>query len=272
VPLVAVGEIHGSTAEHDFFRRLITDARFARPVNDLVVEFGNARYQRLADRYVTGKHVTLKQLSVVWRQTTQRGSPVWDAPVYQRFFTMVRSVNSRLPARSKLRILLGDSPINWGKIDVCNHPEVDWQNPRCLDYWYQRQATDYANLIRNQVLAKGRRALLIAGDAHFFRPPASSEPDTSSVISLVEHDRPHSVFIVMPYHGFAIPQPRVDALLSTWPRNSVATITGTWLGALPAWLFFGPDEPSTPEQPRFPNLLAQGTLEERFDALLRLRN
>lgn len=271
VPVVAIGEIHGSVSEHDFLRRLITDPRFAGTVNDLVVEFGNARYQRLADRYVAGKAVTLKQLSVVWLQTTQRGSPVWNASVYPRFFVMVRTLNSRLPARRKLRILLGDPPIDWRRINPnCNHPETDWQNPRCLDYWYQQRESHYAGAVNRQVLARGRKALLIAGGAHFFRPPASAEPDTSSLIDQIERYRTHSVFIVQPYTGFAVPQPRVDALVSSWKPNSVATITGTWVGALPARALFGPDEPSTPEQPRGPNLLAQGTLEERFDALLRL--
>jgi hypothetical protein len=271
VPLVAVGEIHGSALEHDFLRRLITDARFARLADDLVVEFGNARYQRLVDRYVAGKPVTLKELSVVWLQTTQRGTPVWSSPVYPRFFRMVRGLNSRLSARRRLRILLGDPPIDWRRINPnCNQPETDWHRPQCIDYWYQRRESHYARAVNRHVLARGRRALLIAGGAHFFRPPASAEPDTSSLIDQIERYRARSVFIVQPYTGFAVPEPRVDAVVSRWKPDSVAAITGTWVGALPARLLFGPDEPSTPEQPRGPNLLAQGTLEERFDALLRL--
>jgi hypothetical protein len=269
-PVVAVGEIHGSALEHDFLRRLITDARFARAANDLVVEFGNARYQRLVDRYVAGKRVTLKQLSVAWLQTTQRGSPVWSSAVYPRFFRMVRTLNLRLPLRGRLRILLGDPPIDWRRIKNCNQPDLDWQRPQCIDYWFQQRESHYANVVNKEVLARGRKALLIAGGAHFFRPPAAAEVDTSSVIDQIERYRPHSVFIVQPYTGFVVPQPRVDQLVSTWKPNSVAVITGTWVGALPARAFFGPDEPSTPEQPRGPNLLAQGTLEERFDALLRL--
>lgn len=265
--LVAIGEIHGSESQHRFFRKLINDPRFSRTVDDIVVEFGNARYQRVADRYLAGENVPFSQLRQVWGQTTQRPSGVWESPLYASFFRMVRALNERLPAARRIRVLLGDPPIDWATISACHEPAKDWRRPECIDYWYQRRDSHYANVVIGQVLAKGERALLIAGGAHFFRPPPR---DTGSLIGIVEARYPRSVFIVLPYVRFVIPQPRVDRLVSRWRPDTIASLKHTWVGALPARVLFGPDEPSTPEQPRFPNPFAQGTVNDRLDAFLKI--
>ena len=52
-----LGEIHESRQEHELLRKLIVAPGFADKVNDIVVEFGNSRYQGVADRYVAGENV-----------------------------------------------------------------------------------------------------------------------------------------------------------------------------------------------------------------------
>jgi hypothetical protein len=51
-PIVAFGEIHGLEQQHTFLRALIADPQFGRTVQTIVVEFGNAKYQSIADAYV----------------------------------------------------------------------------------------------------------------------------------------------------------------------------------------------------------------------------
>ena len=72
-PLVAVSEGagHGELETREFFAALIRDRRFAPTVRNLVIEFGNARYQAVLDRYVTGAPVTRDELRHVWEDTTQ---------------------------------------------------------------------------------------------------------------------------------------------------------------------------------------------------------
>lgn len=54
-PLVAFSEPrHGARGTREFVTSLVRHPRFVGTVNDLVVEFGNARYQDIADRYVAG--------------------------------------------------------------------------------------------------------------------------------------------------------------------------------------------------------------------------
>lgn len=54
LPLVAIGEVHRNQQLHDFLVRLLRDPRFLPMGGDVVVEFGNARYQDRVDRYVAG--------------------------------------------------------------------------------------------------------------------------------------------------------------------------------------------------------------------------
>jgi hypothetical protein len=43
--VVALDEVHGDERSHAFRLSLIRDARFAATVDDILVEFGNSRYQ-----------------------------------------------------------------------------------------------------------------------------------------------------------------------------------------------------------------------------------
>src|SRR6185436_7324801 len=51
--LVALGDEQG----HAFRLALIRDPRFTSVVNDIVVEFGSARYQGVMDRFIRGEEV-----------------------------------------------------------------------------------------------------------------------------------------------------------------------------------------------------------------------
>jgi hypothetical protein len=48
-------------------------------MNDIVVEFGNSRYQDVMDRFVRGEDVPHAQLQPVWQNTAQ-AHEIWDVP------------------------------------------------------------------------------------------------------------------------------------------------------------------------------------------------
>src|SRR5918995_6751529 len=84
--IVALGEGgHGNEQGHAFRLSLIRDPRFAQVVNDIVVEFGNSRYQEIIDEFVSGSDVPYASLRKVWQDTTQPHD-VWDRPIYEEFF------------------------------------------------------------------------------------------------------------------------------------------------------------------------------------------
>jgi hypothetical protein len=85
-------------------------------VDDIVVEFGNARCQDTTDRFIAGQPVADPELRAVWRNTTQSPRRTWDAPVYEQFYRTVRAVNWARPTDRQIRVLLGDPPIDWAAV------------------------------------------------------------------------------------------------------------------------------------------------------------
>jgi hypothetical protein len=75
---LAVEPRHGAGGTREFLTSLLRHPRFVGTVNDLVVEFGNARYQDIADRYVAGDPVARDQLKQIWENTTV--VTPWHAP------------------------------------------------------------------------------------------------------------------------------------------------------------------------------------------------
>jgi uncharacterized iron-regulated protein len=155
--VVAIGESHNISEAGEFYNSLVASDRFARVADTVVVEFGNTRYQKVIDDYVSGKSVSRRLLTRVWRDTTQIGA--WDAPMYEAFFRAVRSANANRPVAMRLRVLLGDPPIDWSTITS----REDWE---ALARGRERFM---ARLIREKVIDKDQSALVIAGLAHVTR-------------------------------------------------------------------------------------------------------
>ncbi len=160
--VVALGEgSHGNRPAHEFRLKLIRDPRFTAAVQDIVVEFGNARYQDTMDAFVNGAEVAYETLRRAWMDTTQPDA-IWDSPIYEELFRAVRSVNARLPKERRLRVLLGDPPIDWETVKTRED----------LDRFATKRDEHAADVIRRESLAKGRKALVIYGDYHFTRTNA----------------------------------------------------------------------------------------------------
>lgn len=101
--------------QYDLLGKLVAAPGFADRVNDIVLEFGNAKYQDVVDRYISGENVTIDQIQGAWRDTVGALGPV--SPVYGEFYKTVRSVNLRLPRQRRLRLVLGDPPIDWSRAE-----------------------------------------------------------------------------------------------------------------------------------------------------------
>lgn len=264
--VVALGEgAHGNEQAHTLRMSLIRDPRFAATVNDIVVEFGAAQNQSLMDRFVDGKDVSDSDLKKVWQDTTQT-FPVWDVPVYEEFFRAVRAVNMSLPKDKRLRILLGDPPVDWDK----NPPRA-----------YDRDG-HAAELIQREVLAKKRRALVIYGDWHFFRrqPTMVDAKDESkawpkntnpSLVNLLERQSGIKAYTIRTHTeggDLATLQPEAKS----WPAPSLIKLKGTILGTQPFGFYLhSPVKSMSPDGVEHNlKVLPEFTMEEQFDALLYL--
>jgi hypothetical protein len=228
-PLVALGEHHQLQEFHDFLTALIVHPDFPMAVNDVVVEFGNALYQEVADRFVVaGDPVANAELEPIWRNTIG-GGVLWDAPVYGQFFRNLRAVNWRLPPEQRIRVLLGDPPVDFGALENgSDHDPVPTESDR---------DPFYAGVVERDVLAKGRKALLIAGGPHLRRGLSTNvNPNQANAATLIAEKHRDSLFAVdvLPLNpGWASDEvlQRLQTEFAEWPRPSFAVVAGTWLGA-----------------------------------------
>jgi hypothetical protein len=161
-PLVALGEVLQLQEFYDFLTALLYHPLLPEKITDIVVEFGNACYQEIADRFLlTDQPVAKADLQQIWR--TASGNILWDAPVYEQFFVTVRAINWTLPPSQRLRVLLGDPPFDPYAYDFASSPDEE-----TVSAWFARDA-HYAEVVEKEVMQKGRCALLIAGRYHLLR-------------------------------------------------------------------------------------------------------
>ena len=209
------GAGHGQPDTLNFFTTLIRDSRFPRVVRNIVVEFGNARYQSVMDRYVTGEPVARDELRHVWEDTTQV-TGIWSLPMYERMFAEVRAVNAGLPPDLGIRVLLGDPPIDWGTVTSPADEDMnDWRDAH------------FAHVIEREVMNHTQKALLLIGGAHLGRKVILP----NSLIHLLDRRFPKQTLVVSVL-DLARAESAIRERLEAWPMPAGAAVRGTWFGAL----------------------------------------
>jgi hypothetical protein len=229
--LVGLCDRHGLQQEHDFIRTLLQDPALPDLIDDLVVEFGNPRLQSLADRYILATEpIPMPQVREIWRQT---GGTLWDAPVYERFFLTVRTVNESLAPDKRIRVLLGDTPIDFGRVQSA----ADADYVRTLE---NETDAHFADVVEREVLAKGRRALLLAGGGHLRRglhadqrprADAPGQPPNAGTAIVLRH--PGTLFVIDTLIVGDIDRAirtRVEDNVRDWRPLALAPLAATWLG------------------------------------------
>jgi hypothetical protein len=255
---------HGNQQGHAFRLALIRDPRFAATVNDIVVEFGNSRYQDVMDRFVRGEDVSTSALRQVWENTTQPHA-VWDRPIYEEFFQAVRGVNATLPRDHQLRVLLGDPPMNWDR--VRNHDDLlgEFKRLETMAAPFHRDAYP-ADLIRREVVEKKRRALVIYGGMHLPRRPDIFGP-FPSMVSLLEGAAKTRVFTIWT-HTLGKDLQALQEDVASWRVPSLAVTADTVLGSADFAFYYPFDLAPPPRGGEPPRRAAR--MDEEFDAVLYL--
>lgn len=223
---------HNNILGHEFRLALLHDPRFPKVVNDIVVECGNSLYQEIMDRFTSGEKVTYDELKTVWEKTTQPPG-VWNVPIYYEFFQAVRNLNATLPEDQKIRVLLGDPP-------------VDPERQSKEDYIILLGQRDIypAELIEREVIARSRRALVVYGGMHLLRKPpffpASDPsiekslnyhgPSTFSIVEILENKGIKVFSIWWNTNDELVPlQPNI----TSWEIPSLTLVKNTVLGLSP---------------------------------------
>ena len=145
--------------------------------------------------------------------------------MYEQVYRTIRAANWALPPAKRMRVLLGDPPIDWAKI-TNRSEQLLWEQRHGPVFW--------APLVEKQVLAKGRRALLNFGDDTFI-----------GVNATVAGERIYRIVDLVPPAGDL---GGLATRLSRYPRYSVIPAADTWLGSVDAGLTF--DAPGLPGNAR----------------------
>jgi hypothetical protein len=152
--VVGMSEAHGLKDADDFVFTLIRTPAFVEKVNDLVVECGNSLYQPTLDRYITGEDVPFAEVRKVWRNTTQQMCST--SGFFEQFFPLVRAINQKLPPGKRIRVLAGDSPIDWDRVKTTND----------IGNLVHDRDQNIASVMEKEVLSKHRKALMLFGVFH----------------------------------------------------------------------------------------------------------
>ena len=220
-PVVAIAESHGVRQAGDFYVALVRDTAFQRTVNDIVIEFASGQSQPLLDRYVlAGAWVPPETLRTIWRNTTKVAS--WEYPIYARWLDAVREVNRALPPGRRIRVLAGDTPVDWSRL----RGPSDWEA-------LGDNNVSFASVIANQVLAAHRRALAVLGGNHLMRTGTrDGGPNTTTRVEALHPGAMHVVWLSNGRPG----GDDVDARITDehWPRPSLVSLRGTWIGQIAA--------------------------------------
>ena len=177
------------------------------------MEFGNSRYQDVIDRFIRGEEVPGEILRRVWQDTTIP-HPIWDCPIYEQFFRAVRALNATLPRDRRLRALLGDPPIDWATVRTLE----DLRKNRV------GRSRHPADVILREVLAKGRRALVLYGAGHLYRQNLQG----ANLIEHVETASGIKAFVVITHPSANLETLGVDP--ASWPTPRIALTRGTGTG------------------------------------------
>ncbi len=242
--VVAMDAAHGNKDLDDLILHLVRDPIFPTKVNDIVVECGNSLYQSTLDHYIAGENVSLSDVRPVWRDTTLLMCSL--SGFYEQLFPVIRRINQKLPSQRKLRVLAGDSPLDWSK--VVERSEV----PLARD-------ARVASIMQNEVLSKHRKALMLFGTFHLFHRNKNAPRGLESAVQRYEKNYPGVTMVIADqlvffdstdlakYNGDAL-----ESRMASWPVPSlVQNIESTWLAdvdpayfsqMVDAYLYLGPSD------------------------------
>lgn len=225
--VVAMNAGHNNKKLDDFILSLAQNRELPGKVNDLVVECGNSLYQDILDRYIAGDSVSLDDARHAWRDTSVGMCAL--SSFYAELFPLVRRINQALPRQKRLRMLLGEPPVDWNGGKRTPSASLD-RNGRI------------ASVMMTEVFEKKHKALVLCGIERMYHDPWGN---ARSATGIYEQTYPGRTLVVETHKGFAAfidldRGHRLEARMRAWPIPSLVPIKGAWLADLDLPYFFWP--------------------------------
>lgn len=212
--VIQLGELHRSLEIHSFIQRVLRDPRFICRADDVAVEFGNSRLQKLADVYATGGTLSEAQIESMWRETSVPFT--WNAPVYRAVYETIRDINHEHLCPHPVRIVLADAPLDWSMI----------RGVKDLIPFADRD-TAMANVVEREVIAKHHHAFLITGEFHAEKR-SEDDRDGLRTAEIIERRHPDALFSIV-----TVPSPAAASALHMSAAPSFRIVHGSDLANQP---------------------------------------
>jgi hypothetical protein len=206
--VVQIGELHRSLQIHTFLQQMLRDPRFVCRLDDVAVEFGNSRLQKLADAYTSGGALSETQIASLYRETSV--PLTWNTPVYRAVYDTVRDINRTHLCPHPVRLVLADAPLDWSKIKA----------PKDLEPFADRD-TAMADTMEREVLTRHHHALLITGEFHAEKK-TNDEADGLRTAQTIERRHPGALFSIV-----TVPAPAAAKALHMGPAPSFKAAHGS---------------------------------------------
>ncbi|MCB0278171.1 MAG: hypothetical protein KDD94_01625 [Calditrichaeota bacterium] len=210
--IVAFGESHDIEEIYNFYFSLLENKNFVQIVDDIVLEFANSLYQDLLDDFISGKDISIEQLSIIWRNHSNALIQSGDSPLFIELLKRIRSANQNRSGKKQIRALAAD-------------PAIDWQTIKSAKEfwpWIGRRDRSFLRVIWDDVIDKNRKAFVILGRGHLSR----NDPYPANYFSLaelLEKRLKHPIYIIHIYT-------EMKQLELTNP--SLIEIKNSWIGRL----------------------------------------
>jgi hypothetical protein len=157
--VVCLGEDHGRKHDSDLRLALVRHPKFPNVVDVIVVEMANNAHQALLDKFaLDGAVMSRDEIAPVWRDAS--GAEVWESPIYEEFLRAIREVNLKLPRDRRVRVIGGDTAIDWTRITRAEDLVP------LLKAGLRNRGGNIRRIIAEQVLDKKVKALAIYGSLH----------------------------------------------------------------------------------------------------------
>jgi hypothetical protein len=158
--VVCLGEDHGRQHDSDLRLAVVRDPRFAATVDVVIVEMGNNAHQALLDQFVVDvAPMSRDEIAPIWRDSSP-GLEVWESPIYEEFLRAIRDVNQRLPREKRVRVIGGDTAVDWSRIKTAQDLVP------LLRAGLRNRGANIRRIIAEQVLDRKLKALAIYGSLH----------------------------------------------------------------------------------------------------------
>ena len=250
---------HNLINAHQCIAKILMNEKIIDILDVIILEFLNAKYQNILDKFMLGENVSVSELQKLWRDSSQSPGLFGEASIYLELLKTLRQINIRLPQAKKIRVLAGDPPIDWDKIHTIN----DYNQQ--LSYGELRHSFP-VELIKEFAINQKKRILVIYSEFHITKiaDHRSSTP-YSTITERVNQVSPEIMkSIAMIYSSELLEQERILDL----DNYSVIELQDDKIGKLPASIYWNSNDILQDGQKI--NIFDNYKLLDIFDALIYL--